>query len=88
MKSNLMKKEELKDALMTVGAMALPCPPIMATIDGIWSDTATVGYMGFAAVCGIHAVCGDLRGQGRAIAPTGMSVPSYHRINEEPFKVQ
>jgi hypothetical protein len=25
-KSNLMKKEELKDALMTVGAMALPCP--------------------------------------------------------------
>jgi hypothetical protein len=26
--SKLMKKEDLKDALMTVGAMALPCPQI------------------------------------------------------------
>ena len=32
--------------------MALPCPPIMETIGGIWSDTAIAGYMGFAAICG------------------------------------
>jgi hypothetical protein len=32
--------------------MALPCPPIMETIGGIWSDTAIAGYMGFATICG------------------------------------